>query len=65
MIGIETGTVPQVTVRTDDLRELRVFVTVPREAVERLPSASVPLTLTLRDIASKRESARRTNFQKP
>ncbi len=65
VVGIEAGTVPQVTVRTDDLRELRVFVTIPREAAERLPGASVPLTLTLRDIASKRESARRSNFQKP
>jgi cytochrome c oxidase accessory protein FixG len=56
---------PQVQIGTDDLRELRVYVTVPAVEARKLASPSVPVSLVVRDVASKTEMTRRTNFQSP
>jgi cytochrome c oxidase accessory protein FixG len=55
----------QVRIGTDDLRELRVYVTVPAAEARKLPSASVPISLVVRDVASKIEMTRRSHFQSP
>lgn len=65
IVGLERGAKPEVTVRTDDLREVRVLVTVSRDNADALASSSVPLNLTIRDTISGKETARRTNFQRP
>jgi cytochrome c oxidase accessory protein FixG len=54
-----------IRVDTDDLRELRVFVTVPAAELAALPNAPTPFVLIVRDIASGLETARATRFQKP
>ena len=50
---------------TDDLRELRVYVTVPAAEVKKLGSSSIPISLVVRDAASSTEMTRRSNFQIP
>ncbi len=65
IIGVERGGKPEVTVRTDDLREVRVLVTLSRDNADALPSTSVPLDLTIHDTTSNKATARRTNFQRP
>jgi cytochrome c oxidase accessory protein FixG len=65
IIGLERGAKPEVTVRTDDLREVRVLVTVSRDNADALPATSVPLVLTVRDTLTGKETQRRTNFQRP
>jgi cytochrome c oxidase accessory protein FixG len=65
VVGIDAGSPKRVTVRTDDLRELRVFVTVPRSHLESGGPSSVPISFTIRDVSSGVETARRTIFQKP
>jgi cytochrome c oxidase accessory protein FixG len=54
-----------IKVTTDTLRELRLFVTLPRSEVVRTPVASVPLELFVRDRDSGTEVRRRTSFQLP
>jgi cytochrome c oxidase accessory protein FixG len=54
-----------IRVITDDLRELRVLVTVPAAQLARLESVGTPFALVVRDIASGQETARTTHFQKP
>jgi cytochrome c oxidase accessory protein FixG len=63
VLGMETGAPIQVA--TDDLRELRVFVTVAAGGLGRLEGGSTTFTLMVRDVASGRETARATQFQKP
>jgi cytochrome c oxidase accessory protein FixG len=55
----------QFRVDTDDLRELRVFVTVPAAELGTLPDASTPFALIVRDVASGQATARATGFQRP
>jgi cytochrome c oxidase accessory protein FixG len=52
-----------IRVGTDDLRELRVLVTLPASAVSRLGQASAPLALVVQDAQSANEVLRSTNFQ--
>jgi hypothetical protein len=53
-----------IRVTTDDLRELRVFVAVPRAEVARLAEAVTPFAFVVRDISSGQDTARTTRFQK-
>ncbi len=63
IVGFEGEPNPAIRVATDDLRELRVLVTLPginARAVE----AHTPFDLVIRDVASGHETLRRTRFQK-
>ena len=53
-----------IRVTTDDLREVRVFVTVPRAELARLTEAVTPFALVVRDADSGQDTARITRFQK-
>jgi len=63
IVGMDTRAA--IRVITDDLRELRVLVTVPAAQLAKLESAGTPFALVVRDIASGQETARTTHFQKP
>jgi cytochrome c oxidase accessory protein FixG len=54
-----------IRVTTDDLREVRVLVTVPAAAIGQLDGASTPFALVVRDVLSGGETARTTHFQRP
>ena len=62
ILGMEPGA--KIRVTTDDLREVRVFVTVPRAELARLADAVTPFALVVRDAASGHDTARVTRFQK-
>jgi cytochrome c oxidase accessory protein FixG len=63
IVGMDAGA--SIPVATDDLRELRVFVTMPAANLARLEGGAVSFALVVRDVASLHETARTTQFQKP
>ena len=63
IVGMDTGAA--IRVATDDLRELRVLVTVPVAGLAKLESTGASFALVVRDLASGQETARTTQFQKP
>jgi cytochrome c oxidase accessory protein FixG len=65
MVGVEAGSPLNVTVPTNTLRELRVFVTVPRNALGSLKDASTNFALEVRDLTSGQTTRRGTLFQAP
>jgi polyferredoxin len=65
MVGAEPGSALQVTVPTNTLRELRVFVTVPRDELKQLRDASTNFAFEVRDISSGQTTRRGTLFQAP
>lgn len=64
VVGLETSE-QQIRVATDTLRELRVFVTVPKSRVAALGVASAPITIRILDSGSGAHVARKTSFQLP
>jgi len=62
ILRMEPGS--KVRVTTDDLRELRVFVTVPRAELARLTEPVTPFALLVRDVASGYGTQRTTRFQR-
>ncbi len=65
MVGAEAGSPLNVTVPTNTLRELRVFVTVPRDGLGQLQDASTQFVFEVRDLASGHTTRRGTLFQAP
>ena len=65
IVGVEETKSPVVRVATDDLREVRVIVTVPAAEVAKLRTPSVEFSLTARDAALPAGISRRTSFQMP
>jgi polyferredoxin len=65
IVGINGGETARVTVATDNLRELRVYVTLSAAEVTKQRSGSVAFSLILRDASSKLETLRATSFQLP
>ncbi len=63
--GLDQAAAGAISVATDDLRELRVFVTLAPGAVSELRAASIPFSLVVRDRASGAAAARLTRFQAP
>ena len=61
ILGIDEG--GRVEVATDDLRELRVYVTVPRAELAQLKAASTPFSIVVKDVGSGTETQRGANFQ--
>jgi polyferredoxin len=64
VVGLEGEASPGVRVGTDDLREVRVLVTVPRASAEAMSGATVPFEFVIRDAASGHETVRATRFQR-
>ncbi len=54
-----------IRVMTDTLRELRVFVTIPKERAANLGSVFLPITINVQDIASGAQVVRATSIQFP
>jgi cytochrome c oxidase accessory protein FixG len=64
VVGLPEDT-PQIRVPTDSLRELRVFVTMGKDRAAAFSTATVPVTIAIRDAASGTRVARATSFQLP
>jgi cytochrome c oxidase accessory protein FixG len=54
-----------IRVTTDDLREVRVLITVPPAALSQLKGAATAFELIVRDSVSRQETARTVHFQRP
>ncbi len=65
VVGNEPRVGATITVPTDDLRDYRVLVVVPKAELARLPGQSSPLDLVVVDTASRHEAKRRTSFRTP
>jgi cytochrome c oxidase accessory protein FixG len=63
VVGIDAAGPPEVTVATDDLRELRVLVAVPATALSRINAGSISMSLVVEDKLSKHSARRTTTFQ--
>ncbi len=65
MVGAEAGSALEVAVPTNTLREVRVFVTVPRDELRNLRDASTAATFEIKDTTSGQTATRGTLFQAP
>ncbi|MCB1512064.1 MAG: cytochrome c oxidase accessory protein CcoG [Hyphomicrobiaceae bacterium] len=65
VLGVPEGKAPEVDVETDNLREIRVFVTVPASAVGRLKPPATTFTFVVKDVKSGTTTERRTTFRSP
>jgi len=63
IVGIE-GNNPPIEVKPDDVRSIKVYVTVPHDKAVALP-ASVSMEFTLHDLADRTETKRGSNFRGP
>jgi cytochrome c oxidase accessory protein FixG len=63
IVGLELEAA--IRVRTDDVRELRAFVTVPPAAIPPVNSGTAHFSLVVRDVVSGGKTARKTTFQTP
>lgn len=63
IVGIEAGA--PIHVRTDDLRELKIFVSLPPDEVARHAGKTPTFSLAIKDVQSGALTARATNFQVP
>ncbi len=64
--GQENDTDPKVDVPPDDVRDVRVFVTVPQKALAALPkSETVPFSFHIRDLENGVEASRFATLRKP
>ena len=62
-VGIEGGE-PPVEVKSDDVRAVKVFVTIPAEEAAKTP-ASADIVFTVRDTVDGTEVKRNTTFKGP
>ena len=62
VVGLEDEASPRITVATDALRELRVFVTVPAARRDSLGGASHDFAFVVRDAATGTTTQRTTSF---
>ncbi len=62
-VGIEAGE-PPVEVKSDDVRAVKVYVTVPGEEAAKMP-ASANIGFIVRDTVDGAETTRNTNFRGP
>jgi cytochrome c oxidase accessory protein FixG len=63
IVGLDAGA--PIEVRTDDVRELKAFVTLPHAEVARRDTSAGPFSIVVRDTASGTATARSTMFQTP
>jgi cytochrome c oxidase accessory protein FixG len=63
VVGVEAGT--PIRVRTDDLRELKVFVTLPASEIARSEGGMLSYSLIVKDIESGSTTSRSVHFQMP
>jgi len=64
IVGYEGQAEPRITVPTDTLRELRVFITIPPPSLAALKGSSSDMSIVVRDVESGSEKRRATNFLK-
>ena len=64
ILGLDPGAA-QIMVAPDNLRTLKVFVTLPRDAARRLKDSRIPFSFLVRDMGDGTETRRETIFRGP
>lgn len=65
VLGMETDAEPRIEVSPDNLRTLKLFVTLPREAAQALTASQTPFSIVVRDLTDRTETRRATIFRGP
>ena len=65
ILGDETSERPLVKVVPDDLREIKAYVTVPKDALAKIPGDKAHLDFIATDVADGNRTTRASNFRKP
>jgi cytochrome c oxidase accessory protein FixG len=65
ILGQAEGALPEIEVPTDNLREIRVFVTVPPGQISKLKPPATPFRFVAKDVKSGAETERTTTFRSP
>ncbi len=65
LVGFEGQSTPEITVPASDLRELRVHVTVPKNALAALDDAETRFRFEINDLQSEAQSSATTTFRRP
>ena len=65
IVGFEGVDNPEIEVETDNLRALRIYVTVPFSARVKLSGSSTPFTLVVKDRATSKSITRAVTFRGP
>jgi polyferredoxin len=65
VLGMDGDGNPKIEVAPDNLRTLKVFVTLPREAVKAVGRNEIPFVFAVRDVADGAASEQKTVFRGP
>jgi cytochrome c oxidase accessory protein FixG len=64
-VGFEGKEAVEVAVPADEVRSVKVYVTLPKAEAAGIAQNSIPFALSVRDLGGQAEKARWTNFRKP
>lgn len=65
VLGQEQEAKPAISVVPDDLREVKAYVTVPKDALDKIDGEKATFTFVATDVADGQKTSRTTNFRKP
>jgi len=65
IVGMESDANPVIPVAADTLRELRVFVSVPKRAADQIAAGSTPIVFQISDRQDATRTSRDSQFRKP
>jgi cytochrome c oxidase accessory protein FixG len=65
VLGQEERSSPEIVVAPDDVKTVKIFVTLPRDAARGLKASRVPFDFVVRDTADGAETRRETTFRGP
>ena len=65
VLGAEPNAAAMITVPTDNLREIRVFVTVPSDGVAKLAPPATAFSFVVQDTKTAQKTRRETTFRSP
>ncbi|MGB0086887.1 MAG: cytochrome c oxidase accessory protein CcoG [Rhodomicrobiaceae bacterium] len=65
ILGMEAEPTPRIDVTSDNVRTLKVFVTLPRESARALAASEIPFAIVVRDLTDGTQTKRDTIFRGP
>jgi polyferredoxin len=64
VLGMENMTEPVIEVPPDSLREVRTYVTVGKQGIDKLTANQTPFSFVIRDVANGETATRASNFRR-
>ncbi len=65
ILGMENDEHPRIPVGSDDVRSLKVFITLPRDSVQAIGASEIAFELVVHDLSNGSETERKTIFRGP